>query len=280
VPRETGFPRADVEDDFQRMRRRQVLARLAAKLRLEPDDVNLIIPFDEVIAALGYEGERPLGLKTIRLDAIVGTVDATRDFDRRFRPTSGRSRERWERLALAQRRGEPMPPIDVYKVGDLYFVRDGHHRVSIALALGQTTIDAYVTEVKTTVPAKGIRRRGDLVLKGDERLFLERVPLPPDARQKISFSDPWSYTELSEAVEAWGFRLMQHEHRFEDRAEIAQRWFTEEYRPVVQMLKQADLLGTGTEAEAYLRVARERYRVMRTHDWNDDVIRRLQARRR
>src|SRR5579864_8425647 len=101
VPRETGFPRADVEDDFQRMRRRQVLARLAAKLRLEPDDVNLIIPFDEVIAALGYEGERALGLKTIRL----GTVDATRDFDRRFRPTSGRLRERWERLALAQRRG-------------------------------------------------------------------------------------------------------------------------------------------------------------------------------
>ena len=280
MPRETGFPRADVEDDFQRMRRRQVLARLAVKLRLEPDDVNLIIPFDEVIAALGYEGERPLGLKTIRLDTIVGTVDATRDFDRRFRPTSGRLRERWERLALAQRRGEPMPPIDVYKVGDLYFVRDGHHRVSIALATGQTTIDAYVTEVKTTVPAKGIRHRGDLVLKSDERLCLERVPLPPDAMQRISFSDPWSYTELSEAVEAWGFRLMQHEHRFADRAEIAQRWFTEEYRPVVQMLKQADLLGTGTEAEAYLRVARERYRLMRTHDWNDDVIRRLQARRR
>jgi hypothetical protein len=280
VPRETGFPRADVEDDFQRMRRRQVLARLAAKLRLEPDDVNLIIPFDEVVAALGYEGERPLGLKTVRVDAIVGTVDASRDFDRRFRPTSGRLRERWERLALAQRRGEPMPPIDVYKVGDLYFVRDGHHRVSIAHATGQTTIDAYVTEVKTTVPAKGIRRRGDLVMKSDERLFLERVPLPPDARQRISFSDPWSYTELSEAVEAWGFRLMQHEHRFADRAEMAQRWFTEEYRPVVQMLKQADLLGTGTEAEAYLRVARERYRLMRTHDWNDDVIRRLQERRR
>src|ERR1700731_2080005 len=191
MPAETGFPRADVADEFLRVRRRQALARLVQRLRRSPDDVNVILPFDEVVSALGLRGERRLGLQTIRLDPIVGTVDSGRDFDRRFRPTSGRSRERWERLALAQRRGEPMPPIDVYKVGDLYFVRDGHHRVSIAHATGQTTIDAYVTEVKTTVPAKGIRRRGDLVMKSDERLFLERVPLSPDARQRISFSDPW-----------------------------------------------------------------------------------------
>ena len=123
MPADTGFPRADVENDFQRARRRQVLARLAQRLRLEPDDVNLILPFDEVVAALGMRGERRLGLQTIRLDTIVGTVDSSRDFDRRFRPTTGRVRERWERLALAQRRGESIPPIDVYRVGDLHFVQ-------------------------------------------------------------------------------------------------------------------------------------------------------------
>lgn len=80
------------------------------------------------------------------MDTIVGTVDRGRDFDRRFRPTSNRVRERWERLALAQRRGEPMPPIDVYRVGGLHFVRDGNHRVSIAMATDQKMIDAYVTE--------------------------------------------------------------------------------------------------------------------------------------
>ena len=169
MPAETGFPRADVEDDFLRVRRRQVLARLAHRLRREPDDVNLILPFDEVVAALGMRGERSLGLKTIRLDSVVGTVDSQRDFDRRFRPTSGRVRERWERLALAQRRGESIPPIDVYRVGDLHFVKDGHHRVSVALAAGQTTIDAYVTEVLTSVPARGIRRRAALKVLWDER---------------------------------------------------------------------------------------------------------------
>ncbi len=80
---------------------------------------------------------------------------------------------------------------------------------------------------------------------------------------------------LGEAVEAWGFRYMQHERRFCDRAEIARRWFAEEYTPVVRMLREADLIGSGTEAEAYMRVAGERYRLMRTHEWNDEIIRRL-----
>src|SRR5665811_19135 len=97
---DTGFPRADVENDFLRARRSQVLARLARRLRREPDDVNLILPLDEVVAALGMAGEQSLGLQIIRLDSVVGTVDSRRDFDRRFRPTSSRVRARWERLAL------------------------------------------------------------------------------------------------------------------------------------------------------------------------------------
>lgn len=276
VPRDTGFPRADAENDFLRARRRQVLARIAQRLRREPDDVNLILPFDEVVAALGRSGERPLGLQVIPLDSIVGTVDSTRDFDRHFRPTSNRVRERWERLALAQRRGEAVPPISVYRVGDLHFVIDGHHRVSTAIAMRRKTIDAYVTEILTAVPARGIHRRSDLLFKNYERLFRSRVKLPAAAYAKITVTDPWSYAELSETVEAWGFRLMQHEHKFHDRAEVARRWFAEEFTPVVRMLRAADLIGSNTDAEAYLTIARERYRLIRTHQWNDEVLGELQ----
>jgi hypothetical protein len=272
---DTGFPRADVENDFERARRRQVLARLGQRLRREPDDVNLILPFDEVVAALGRRGERAEGLQTIRLESVVGTVDNSRDFDRRFRPTTGRVRERWERLALAQRRGESLPPIDVYQVGDMYFVVDGHHRVSIALATGQKVIDAYVTEVLTVIPPAGARSRADMFLRGYERTFRDRVPLPEQAYGKITFTSPWAYAELGGAVEAWGCRAMQDERRFMDRAEIARRWYSEEYRPVVRMLRAADLIGDRTEAEAYQRVARERYRLMRTHEWNDEIVERL-----
>ncbi|WP_433268679.1 chromosome partitioning protein ParB [Actinosynnema sp. CS-041913] len=278
--RDTGFPAADAENDFLRARRRQVLSRLATWLRREPDDVNIMLPFHEVVEALGYLSERRRGLQTIRLDSIVGSVDRTRDFDRRFRPTSARVRERWQRLALAARRGEAVPPIEVYRVGDLHFVHDGHHRVSVAHALGLAVIDAYVTEIVTRIDAHGIRHRGDLIVKDYRRLFLERVPLSGEARAAVLLSDPWDYAELGEHVEAWGFRLMQDEGAFLDRPTVALRWYQEEYVPVVDMLRQADLIGDRTETEAYMWVAAERYRLIRTHRWDSTVIDAIRTSRR
>ena len=152
---DTGLLWVDVEDDFNRARRRQTLARFTGWLRGQPGHVRRILLLDEVVAALGWRGEHYLGLQTIQLDTVAGTVDSRRDFDRKFRPTSNRVRQRWERLDLAQRRGVFLPPIDVYRVGDLHFVMDGHHRVSVAAATGQKTIEAHVTEVLTRMPAAG-----------------------------------------------------------------------------------------------------------------------------
>lgn len=272
-----GSPRADAQSDFARARRRRALALLASRLRGEPDDVAVILPFDEVISALGRSGERPLGLRTIDVDSIVGTVDRTREFDRDFRPTTPRMRERWERIAAAQRRGEAMPPIDVYRVGDLHFVRDGHHRVSVARAQGLPTIEAHVTEVVTRVPAGGRLRIGELALKSHERLFAERVPLAPDAAAKIALSDEWRYAALAEGVEAWGFRCMQEHGEFLTREQVAETWFHEDYLPVVELLRAAGLLGNATDTEAYMRVSTLRYLLLRTHDWDDEVVERLRA---
>jgi hypothetical protein len=148
---ETGVPWVDVEDDFARARRRRMLARLVSWLRREPDDTSLL-RFDEVVSMLGFRGEHYLGVRTIWLDTVVGTVDSTRDFDRRFRPASDRDRERWEQLDLAERHGAVMPPIEVYRVGGLHFVKDGHHRVSVAMATGQEMIDADVTRPVSGAP--------------------------------------------------------------------------------------------------------------------------------
>jgi hypothetical protein len=204
----------------------------------------------------------------------VGTVDRSRGFDRNFRPTSPQVRRRWERIAQAMRRGEPMPPVDLYKVGGAYFVRDGHHRVSVARALGLEEIDARVTEVVTRVRAGADLRRGDLPLKSHERVFLERVPLPPEARRRVRPSDPWDFALLAEGVEAWAFRWGQEHGRPLDRAEAARRWYEEEYVPVVTLLRDAGMLADG-ETDAYLRVGAERYRLLRTHEWSDDVLARL-----
>jgi hypothetical protein len=149
---DTGFPRADAENDFLRARRRQFRAALTRRLRGRPAASGRLVPLDEIVGPLGWRGQRQLGLQTIRLDTIAGTTGPRRDFDRCFRPTSSRMRSRWERLDLAQRRGEALPPIEVYRLGGLHFVNDGHHRVSIAASAGQQLIDAYVTQVLTTAP--------------------------------------------------------------------------------------------------------------------------------
>jgi hypothetical protein len=151
---DTGFPVADVENDFLRARRYQVAARLANWIRHQPASASQLLPLAEVAGMLGTHNERSLGLQSIPVATIVGTLDPRPDFDRGFRPTSNRVRSRWERLALAQRRGEAIPPIHVYRVGGLHFVEDGAHRVSIAVATQQKMIDAYVTEIVTGVAAR------------------------------------------------------------------------------------------------------------------------------
>jgi hypothetical protein len=274
-PLDTGFPSSDAQSDFSRARRQAALARLGARLRLGPGDVGLVLPFEEVVEALGRVSERSLGLQTIPLDSIVGTVGRTREFDRSFRPTSNRTRQRWERIANAQRRGEAMPPISVYRIGDVHFVRDGHHRVSVARAQGREDIDAHVTEVTTRVPIDRGMSLKDLPLKSHERLFRERVPLSNAEIEEVRPSEPWDYGALAEGVEAWGFRHAQGLREFVTREEVARRWLEDEFRPVVAMLREADLIGKGTDADAYMRVASERYRLMRTHDWSDQVIERL-----
>ncbi len=91
---------------------------------------------------------RSTGLRAVPLDTIVGTAESAkaRSFDASFRPTPS-SRRRWEGLWLASRRGRQLPPISVYRLGDCHYVDDGHHRVSVARALGMVAIDAEVTEL-------------------------------------------------------------------------------------------------------------------------------------
>jgi hypothetical protein len=266
----------DASVDFDRERRRQALAKIASRLRMEPDDVSVMLPFEEVADALGRRGETDLGVLAIPLDSIVGTVDRRRnEFDRSFRPSSGRVESRWRGIAAARRRGVAMPPIDVFRLGDLHFVVDGHHRVSVARALADTTIDARVKEVQTAVSASRELRLRDLPLKHHERVFQERVPLPAAARARIELSDEWRYASLANLVEAWGYRASHARGMLLSRQEMAQAWFEEEYEPVVRVLHDAEIGGPGSETERYLRIAMLRYLILYTHDWTDEVVERL-----
>lgn len=261
----SGSPRTDASYDFNRARRRQAVGRLRHLLRRSSGQV---LRYEDVIAAAGYVEERDLGLQVIDLDSVVGTVDRARDFDRSFRPTSGRSRARWERIAVAYRSGQELPPIRVRRVGDMHFVVDGHHRVSAARALGLDSLDARVTDVVTRVePATS-----EFEINTFERLFAERVPLTRPQHARIRLPDQEGYAQLAEGVEAWGFRLMQDEDRFMGRAEVARRWFDELYEPTVALLKEAELIGAGGETEAFMRLESQRYLLLRSHAAPDDAM--------
>lgn len=275
----SGSARVDAESDFMRARRHQVLSSLAAKLRND-DDVDAL-SFDEVIDALGRRAENYLGTKLIPLDAIVGSVDKVRDFDRRFRPTSARSRQRWERLSRASRTGQEIPPIDVYQVGDYYFVRDGHHRVSVARSLGLDVIEARVTAIETFLRPVGIGGQSDLELKHWRRIMLQRVPFTGEARAAVAFNDPYDYGRIAENIEAWATRTMHAEGAYMDPTTMAKRWYAEEFCPVVKMIDDAGVRGPRERpAEAYLRVASERYRLIREHEWNAEVLNSIKKKHR
>ncbi len=198
------------------------------------------------------------------------TADAQDDFLR------ARRRRTLARIATALRR-DPGDIIDVFRVGEAHFVRDGHHRVSVARAQGDDTIDARVVEVLTRVGADRGLRVTRPAREGPRAALPRAVPLPPDARVRITLSDPWRFGMLAEGVEAWGFRLMHRDVVLLDREEVARRWYAEEYRPVVALLLEATLFDPRreTEADAYLRLSAERYRLMRTQAWSDEVIERL-----
>ncbi len=276
--RDLGSPRQGAESDFLRVRRHQTLSRLAARMRGDTDVLSETLSFNDVVDALGRRGEHDRGLQVIPLDRIVGSVDKVRDFDRRFRPTSDRSRQRWERLAEKSRMGEYLPPIDVYQLGNLYFVRDGHHRVSVARAQGATDIDAHVVQIDTVVDTEGIGGPRDLEGKNWGLRFLQRVPLTGERRAEINCTDPTDYHRLAEMIEAWACRLMQREHDWFDKETMARRWFDEEYKPVVALIDEAGVRGEDeTGADAYIRVSKERYRLIREHDWNRDVMEKIAA---
>jgi hypothetical protein len=133
----TGMPTIDARADFTRARRAARVARCLSGRWRRPGHPRMLA--DGVVRTT-----RAARVESIALDAIVGTVELSRHFDERFRPTSERARARWERIALAVRRGIALPPIAVVHGSDGYYVTDGRHRVSVARAIGQREIDAWV----------------------------------------------------------------------------------------------------------------------------------------
>jgi ParB-like nuclease domain len=200
-----------------------------------------LLELDEVERRLKPFGRRYLGVREIPLDALVGTDSRAGAFTRDFRPLHDFSRDRMRSLADAFADGA-FPPIVTVKLGDAYFVIDGHHRAALARRRGADTIDADVTELIARVPLTSGADMLDVVLLQLERIFLEDSGLSEASPgMRVSVSRPAHYLELLENIQVHGYHLMRGRGRVLESAEIAADWHEAIYRPTLAAIDRLRL---------------------------------------
>jgi len=200
-----------------------------------------LLELDEVERRLKPFGRRYVGVRDIPLDALVGTDSGANSFTRDFRPLHAFSRDRMRSLKGAFPDGA-FPPIVTVKLGETYFVVDGHHRAALARRGGAAMIDADVTELIARVPLSAGADMLEVVLRELERIFLEDSGLADAHRGvRISVSRPAHYLELLENIQVHGYHMMRNRGRVVENAEIAANWHDAIYTPTLAAIDRMRL---------------------------------------
>jgi hypothetical protein len=249
--------------------RRVLFHDIVRRLRGEPND---LLPF-RVVHSLRPKGESYKGLHPIEVDKIIGSVDRYGDFDAHFLPKEPYTVERWTRLRTAQLEGSEFPPIEVYKVGDIYFVKDGNHRTALAKAANQHYIDAYVIELEVPVGLNIDDTLKDLILKSEYAYFLEYTKLSriyPNL-EPIEFTKAGRYDVLVQHICTHQYFMGINQKRSITWEEAVTDWYSGFYHPTIQELRESGVLeefAGRTEADLYLWISDHRYYLSTTmgHD--------------
>lgn len=246
--------RVQADEAFSQARRRVFFQRIWSFFT--GHQPGSLLSFEQVRDKLKIRGQHYAGLQTIPINKIVGTVGRYHEFNRAFLPTRDHIRERWKGVYTAAHSQAGFPPIDVYQIGDVYFVRDGHHRVSVLKELGATTVEAMVTELDTPIPLSPDVDEKDLDLKEEYAIFLQETGLDrmgPD--RPLEFTLPGQYQKLHEHIAVHRYFLGLREQREIPYPEAADRWYREVYLPVVTVIREEKVLddfAERTEADLYL----------------------------
>jgi len=217
---------------------------------------NQLLSYDDVREKLRLGGPIYRGVQTVALDKIVGSVNRYNDFDRAFLPTQTHTASRWQRVSRAWYDEVSLPPVLRYQVGDIYFVVDGHHRVSVAREQGQAYIDAEVRECHVKVPVTPDLDPDDLEELGTKVLFLERTGLDylrPQA--EITVTILGGYDRMLEHMAVHRYFMGLDFQRDVSENEAVEHWYDTVYLPVVQVIRESGVMRAfprRTEADFYL----------------------------
>ena len=239
--------------DFQRARFKAFMNRVWASISGKP---VTLLSYDEIKEKLRIGGPIYRGVQTVRVDQIAGSLNRYHEFDRVFLPASDNLANRWQSVNRAFYQDISLPPVVLYKVGQVYFVVDGHHRVSVAREQGQLFIEADVRECSTRVNITADLKPEDLeILEGKVR-FLERTGLDrlrPDSYIKLTIPDGFEIMLEHIAVHRY-FMGLDLQRDISDEEAVTD-WYDNVYMPIIQVIRETDILGEfpeKTEGDLYL----------------------------
>lgn len=241
--------------DFERAHNRAFLRKVLALL-LGQSRKRELLAFSEVKEKIGWDTENYIGMRTVPVEAIVGSVGRYHDFDREFLPVQRANRRRWQSIDEAYYSDIDLPPVQLYKVGGVYFVKDGNHRVSVAREHGVHYIDAEVIECRAKVPLTPAVTAEDLEAISEYADFLDWSKLDqlrPD--QSIHFTIPGGYAQLREHISVHRYYMGEKRGRPIPRAEAVTSWYDNVYMPVVRLIREDKILERfpqRSEADLYL----------------------------
>jgi len=254
-------------EDFQAARQQAALQEIIARLTGKS---NRLLSYDEVVQKLKRTGSSDQGVQQIPLEAIVGSVGRYTDFTRSFLPRDDQDQVRWARVkTVASSTG--MSPIEVYQIGESYFVLDGNHRVSIARQEGATAIEAHVIEVQTRVPFTPDMQPDDLILKVEYADFLEQTrcaELLPNV--DLTVTAPGQYAKLKEHIEVHRYFMGLDQKRDIAYTEAVIDWYETVYVPIETAIREHGMLRwfpKRSEADLYLWVSEHRADLEKELGW-------------
>lgn len=262
--------RSTAINDFRQAHQRAALQLVLS--RVTGKSVELL-SYEDVLGKLRLTGRSSRGVREIPVSAIAGTVGRTSDFTRTFLPRKASDEQRWANLlAFAQQNSlDALPPIEVYQIGEAYFVQDGHHRVSVARTLGVEFIAAYVTEVQTRVPLTPDDDWNALIRNAEYATFLDYTRLDR-LRPKTDFtvSVAGQYAKLEDHIEVHRYFREMAEGRELDFEEAVCRWHDEAYLPIAEAIHDQGLLSDfpgRTTTDFYLWIAEQRLLLQNELGW-------------
>jgi hypothetical protein len=250
-----------VRSDFSRARFKAFLNRIRSALSGQS---MTLLSYDDVKEKLRIGGPIYMGVRTVPIDQIAGSLNRYHQFDRAFMPLEDQIDNRWQNIDRAFYQEISLPPVVLYKVGEVFFVMDGHHRVSVAREQGQAFIDAEVHEFKTRVNITTDLQLDDLEMLGEEVNFLERTGLDhirPKADIQITIPD--GYNRMLEHIAVHRYFMGLDLKRDISEKEAVAHWYDTVYRPIQRVIRRSGILREfkgKTEADLYLWVLdRQRY---------------------